>query len=73
MRDRPHQERKDFAAACAFVVVVILFFGWIVLFARNIESTVSAQNTQPIVTRPKVELITEQPATNPRIINVDSQ
>ena len=44
MKTRPHQERRDFAAACSFVIVGILFFGWIVLFARNVQSDVASRS-----------------------------
>ncbi|MDB5188017.1 MAG: hypothetical protein JWO50_537 [Candidatus Kaiserbacteria bacterium] len=43
MKTRPHQERKDFAAACSFVIVAILFLGWLALFVHNVQSDVASQ------------------------------
>jgi hypothetical protein len=43
MKTRTHQERKDFAAMCSFVIVALLFFGWLALFVRNVQSDVASQ------------------------------
>lgn len=50
MMSRPHHERKDFAAACSMVVVGLLFFGWVALFAHNVQSDVAAQASAPVST-----------------------
>lgn len=45
MKTRPHQERRDFAALVSFVVVGVLFVGWLVLFVRNVSNDIARSGT----------------------------